>query len=127
MSRTYRRQKGYVPRYVKEAAEPLAIHECWGYDVDFWAQKKYSFYHRMDYRDGQWFYRNPKELEQCRAYWFGDHGYAWRRTYGKDTRKWARIETQRKYRAEARQELVRFKQNSDYEVQIPRKNLLPWD
>jgi hypothetical protein len=127
MSRTYRRQKGYIPNYVKEAALPIEPHKCIGYDTECFRFSRFKFYRCMDYRDGQWFDYNAVSLAQHNARWFGDHGYAWRRTYGKDTTKFTRNHTQVKYRAEARMELKRFEKNPDYEVQIPRKNLLPWD
>lgn len=133
MSRTYRRMKGYVPAYVKEAAEPLK-----GLDAEdaerkvkpeTWYKGKIPYWYKnYAYIDGQWFqYGKNKALGQNNAMWFGDHGYAWRRLYGKDVRKMVRNWVQGKHRAEARMELVRFMQNPDYEVQIPRKNLLPWD
>ena len=41
--------------------------------------------------------------------------------------KWIRSDVQQTYRAQARMELKRFEKNEEYEVIIPRKNLLPWD
>lgn len=127
MSRTFRRQKGYIPTYVKEAALPIDPHQCIGLDPQAFKFNRWKWIRRMDYRDGQWFDYNKVSLAQQNAMWFGDHGYAWRRFYGKDVSKFARSETQIKHRAQARMELKRFEKNPDHEVIIPRKELLPWD
>jgi len=133
MSRTYRRQKGYVPNYVIEAAEPLK-----GVDAEdaerntnpeTWYKGRIPrWYKNFVCVNGQWFkYGKNKAFGQKMAMWFGDHGYAWRRLYGKDVSKFARECMQTRHRSKARLELARYKKNEEYEVIIPRKELLPWD
>src|SRR5579859_275011 len=133
MSITYRRQKGYIPSYVMEAAEPLKGIEAEdaqrNTDPKTWYKGKVPRWYK-DYAcvNGQWFeYGTGKAFGQRMAYWFGDHGYAWRRLYGKDVCKFARQHAQIKHRAEANTELAKYKKNPDYEVIIPKKELLPWD
>lgn len=133
MSRTFRRQKGYIPDYVIDAAEPLKGIEADDAerktDPSNWYKGRIPRWFR-NYRciNEQWFeYGTNKAFGQKMAYWFGDAGYPWRRTYGKDIRKYARNQTQAKHRSEARQELAKYLKNYEYEVIIPRKNLLPWD
>lgn len=133
MSRTYRRQKGYIPNYVIKAADPLK-----GIDVEdaerrtnpetWYKGKVPRWYKGYAFVNGQWFeYGASKAFGQEMAMWFGDHGYAWRRLYGKDVSKFARSEAQTTHRVHAREELAKYRKNPDYEVIIPRKNLLPWD
>lgn len=126
MSRTYRRQKGYIPKYVKEAALPIDPHKCIDFDPEKFRSSRWKWDRRMDYRDGQWFYYNAVSLAQHNAMWFGDHGYAWR-LYSKDVSKFAREEAQHKHRAKARVQLAKYWKNPEHEVIIPRKELLPWD
>jgi hypothetical protein len=134
MSRTFRRQKGYVPTYVKKAAEPLK-----GVDAEntldyltnpnrWYRGKMLSWYRAHEVVNGEVFeYGTGKIFGQRVAMWFGDHGYAWRRLYGKDVCKFARTHAQTKHRMDAKQELAKYRKNEDYEVIIPRKELLPWD
>lgn len=133
MSRTYRRQKGYLPNYVVDAAEPLK-----GVDAEdaeritnpkTWYRGKVPGWYRGYAKiNGQWYrYGTNNAFGQQMAFWFGDHGYAWRRLYGKDTAKFVRNHTQTQHRSEARQELSKYWKNPEHEIIIPRKNLLPWD
>jgi hypothetical protein len=133
MSRTYRRQKGYVPKYVIDATEPLKGPDAEDAErltdpKNFYRGKIPGWYKGYAKVNGQWFrYGTNKAFGQQMAFWFGDHGYAWRRLYGKDTCKFVRGHTQVQYRMDAKLELDKYRKNPDYEVQIPRKNLLPWD
>jgi hypothetical protein len=108
MSRTYRRQKGYIPDYVMEAAEPLkGLHaedaQRYTNPKTWYKGKVPSFYRNYACINGQWFqYGKNKAFGQQMAFWFGDHGYAWRRTYGKDTSKFAKEAAQIKHRARTR-------------------------
>jgi hypothetical protein len=127
MSRTYRRTKGYIPEYVQAEFKPLNQLEVekwvgakWNYRTPFW-------FRCLNEVDGQWYWHTEKSAGRKVAMWFGDHGYAWRRLYGKDVSKFMRGHTQTKHRAYARMELKRFEKNEEHEVIIPRKRLLPWD
>lgn len=133
MSRTYRRQKGYIPKYVIKAAEPLKGHEAEDAErltnsETWYSGKVPSYFRNYSYINGQWFvYGKNKAFGQRIAQWFGDHGYAWRRLYGKDVSKYARGEAQHRHRAKSQQEIAKFRKNPEYEVIVPRKELLPWD
>jgi hypothetical protein len=98
MSRTIRR-KNYVPIWVTHSWERL------GNGSNGWG-------------------RVPKEGKELAQALHKHHGDTARWTWPS---KWIRQQCQIKHRAEANVELNRYKKNEEYEVIIPRKELLPWD
>lgn len=117
MSRTYRRMDRYVQQEAKKQVEQLIqIHD--------------SRWHRRSSRSspevGQPYYPG-KKAQQRLAQIHGDHGHRWRYINGKDNSKFARGHTQSQHRSQAKVELCKYRKTPEYEVMIPRKNLLPWD
>lgn len=112
MSRTYRRLD-----IVEHIAKHCGIYENWqvhnfrtwfGYNREEVGTPKYP----------------GKEAAQKLAEITGDHGYRWHTARHS---KWFINSVQRTHRAQASQELAKYKKNEDYEVIIPRKKLLPYD
>jgi hypothetical protein len=98
MSRTIRR-KGYIPYWVTHKFTSLG---GWSYG---W------YYEPLE---GKALAKSLSEWHRCK------HQYRF-------PSKWLRSNLQKTYKAKARMELEQFKKNPDYEVIIPRKELLPWD
>jgi hypothetical protein len=97
MSRTVRR-KNYVPIWVTHNWDHIPFTNAWK--------------------------RVPKEGKELTQALHKHHGDTNRWTWPS---KWIRQQCQIKHRAEACVELNRYKKNEEYEVIIPRKELLPWD
>ena len=105
MSRTYRKKKGYLPRWITED------------------------HTRVQYGDNRWDYTyvwtplKGDALKKSLAIWHSDSCYRMR-----NPSKWFRRIEEKSFRTRNRTELCKYRKNYEYEVMILSKGKLPyWD